>query len=541
MHDLVRLSGAISVHVIAGDLVGQESSAGTAPAQPGDQFPLAPFLVAACGVGMALAIGKLVEPLLGVETIDLIFLSAVLGVAIAYGLRPSIFASVLASLAYNFFFLPPIYTFTIASPTNVAAFVFFLVISVVGSNLAALVRSQMLTARSRARTTEALYSYARKIAGIATLDDLLWASLHQIAAMLKVDVVLLLPADGRLAMRAAWPPEDTLDDADMGAAKWSFENNKPAGRGADTLTGAKRLFLPIGTARGSIGVIGLTRPGGTPLLTPDERRLFYALADQTAIAIERIVLARDTDRARISAETERLRSVLLASLSHDLKTPLASITGAATALRQYDELYDPRQRRDLIGMIEAEAERLGRFVANLLDMAKLSSGSIELQREPTDVGEVVATALRRCSDVLQDRKVEVEIPADLPMLSLDPVLFEQILFNLLDNAARYSPPYSTVTIGAGAGPDGVAVRVVDEGPGIPNEELERVFERFHRLPRADRTSGTGLGLAIAKRFVEALGGSIIAGNRTDRSGTVMTITFPAALIMPYQRHPEALE
>lgn len=228
--------------------------------------------------------------------------------------------------------------------------------------------------------------------------------------MLKLDVVFLLPEDGRLVMRAAWPPEDTLDDADMGAAKWAFDNSRPAGRGSDTLTGAKRLFLPVGTERGRLGVVGLTRTGGTPLLTPDERRLFDALADQTVIAIERIMLAHETDQARISTETERLRSALLASLSHDLKTPLASITGAATALRQYDELYDAKQRHDLIGMIETEANRLGRFVANLLDMAKLSSGTIELQREPTDIGEVVATALQRCSEVLKDRSAQVDVP-----------------------------------------------------------------------------------------------------------------------------------
>ena len=303
VHDLVRRAGAISVHVIAGELVGSEQYSTGQTVAPPATAQTWPYLAAVAAVAVALAIGKLVEPVLGLETIDLIFMAAVLGTAIAYGLRPSLLASVLASLAYNFFFLPPVYTFTIADPTNVAAFLFFLVIAIIGSNLAARVRSQMLTARNRARTTEALYSYARKIAGIATLDDLLFAALHQIAAMLKLDVVFLLPEDGRLVMRAAWPPEDTLDDADMGAAKWAFENNKPAGRGADTLTGAKRLFLPIGTARGGIGVIGLTRASGTPLLSPDERRLFDALADQTAIAIERIVLARDTDQARISAET----------------------------------------------------------------------------------------------------------------------------------------------------------------------------------------------------------------------------------------------
>jgi two-component system sensor histidine kinase KdpD len=529
VHDLVRRAGPISVHVIAGELVGTERSPSNRTEAAGPRLAARPYVGALAGVGLALAAGKLAQPLLGVETIDLIFIVAVLGAAVAWGLRPSLFASVLASLAYNFFFLPPTYTFTIADPRNVAAFLFFVAIALIGSNLAARVRSQMLTARNRARTTEALYSYARKIAAIGTLDDLLWAATHQIASMLKLDVVCLLPEDGRLAMRAAWPPEDTLDEADMGAAKWAFENNKPAGRGADTLTGAKRLFLPIGTGRGTIGVIGLTRAGGTSLLSPDARRLFDALADQTAIAIERIVLARESDQTRLAAETERLRSALLASLSHDLKTPLASITGAATALRQYDGLYDAGQRTELIGMIEAEAARLGRFVANLLDMARLDSGPIELHREAADVGEVIATALNRCLNQLKDHKVATTIASDLPMLMLDVVLLEQALVNLIDNAARYSPPGTLLTIEALQAPARIEIKVIDEGPGIPDGEQHRIFDKFHRLAGPERRAGTGLGLTIAKGFVEALGGTISAASRRDRPGAVMTVSFPSSL------------
>jgi two-component system sensor histidine kinase KdpD len=531
VHELVRRAAGISVHVIAGEWVGAEAEAAKPAAARPAAPPIQPYVVAVAAVALAIGMGKLVEPALGLETIDLIFISLVLGIAIAYGLMPSLLASVLASLAYNFFFLPPIYTFTIAAPTNIAAFLFFLVVAVVGSNLAARVRSQVLAARDRARTTEALYSYARKIAGIAALDDLLLAALHQIASMLKVDVVFLLPDQEKLAMRAAWPPEDTLDEADMGAAQWAYENNKPAGRGSDTLAGARRLFLPIATGRGPVGVIGLTRSTGTPLLSPDERRLLDALADQTAVAVERIVLASGADQVRLSAEAERLRSVLLESLSHDLKTPLASITGAASALGQYHDIYNAAERRELIGMIEAEANRLGQFVANLLDMARLSSGPMVLRREPVDIGEIVATALERCGDLVRGRNVHVDIPPDLPMVSLDAVLFEQVLVNLLDNAARYSPTASPLSVRALKENGFVRIQVLDEGPGIPPDEIARVFERFHRVPGAGRPAGTGLGLTICKGFVEALGGSIAAANRTDRSGAIFTIDFPEALVV----------
>ena len=542
VHDLVRRAGAISVHVISGEAIGPELAVQSrAGAEQLNEISVRPYAVALITVLAALGLGKLVQPGFGIETVDLIFLTAVVGVAATYGLYPSLFASIAASLAYNFFFLPPVYTFTIADPRNVAAFGFFLLVAVLVSNLAARVRSQMITARSRARTTEALYSFSRKIAGVTTLDDLLWAASHQIATMLKLDVVFLLPVDGQIAVRAAYPPEDILGEADLGAAKWAFERNTPAGRGADTLAGAKRLFLPIGTGRSALGVVGLTRERGGSLLTPDERRLLDALLDQTAVAIERVELVRGMDEARVAAEGERLRSALLTSLSHDLKTPLASITGAATSLREYGERFDAKQRNDLVGMIEAEADRLGRFVANLLDMARVQAGAIELEHNAVDIGEVISTALDRCAGLLENHRAVVEVPVDFPMLLLDVVLFEQVLVNLIENAARYAPAESAVTLRVSQMPDRIIIEILDEGPGIPAEELERVFEKFHRVRERDRRpAGTGLGLAICRGFVEALGGTIRAANRSDRSGAVFTITFPSRLIVSTEQ-PKAVQ
>ena len=252
----------------------------------------------------------------------------------SYGLWPALFACFVSVLAYNFFFLPPLYTFTIADPENVVALFFFAITAVIASNLTARVRAQAITARQRARTTEELYQFSRKLAGAANLDDLLWATVHQIALMLKVRVVILLPEDGQVAVRAGFPPEDRLDDADLAAAKWCWEKNHTAGRGSDTLPGAKRLFMPMQTGRGAVGVIGIDRDEPGPILTPDQHRLLDALADQAALAIERVNLVEDVDRARLVAETDRLRAALLTSISHDLRTPLASILGSATSLRQ---------------------------------------------------------------------------------------------------------------------------------------------------------------------------------------------------------------
>ena len=260
---------------------------------------------------MALGAGELVQELLGIENVDLVFLTAIVIVAVSYGLGPSLLASVAASLCYNFFFLPPIYTFTITDPTNVAAFVFFIVVAILASNVAARGRTQTVTAQGRVRAVELLYAFSRKLAGAGTLDDVLWATAYQAALMLGVRVVLLLPEHGSIAVKAGYPPEDMLDDADLAAAKWAWENNRPAGRGSDTLPGAKRLFLPMRTGRGAIGIVGIDSDKPGPMLTPDQRRLLDALIDQGALAIERVSLVEDVDRAKRTMETDRLRSALL--------------------------------------------------------------------------------------------------------------------------------------------------------------------------------------------------------------------------------------
>ncbi|MGH7034497.1 MAG: sensor histidine kinase, partial [Stellaceae bacterium] len=375
--------------------------------------------------------------------------------------------------------------------------------------------------------TEELLVFSRKLAGVATLDDLLWATAYQIAAMLKLRVVIMMPETLDLVVKAGYPPEDELDGADIAAAKWSWAHNHPAGRGSDTLPGAKRLFLPLRTARGAVGVLGLDRETPGLLLTPDSRRLLDALMDLAALAIERIHLQSDLDSARLQAESERLRAALLTSISHDLGTPLASIIGSASSLKSVGARYDEAQREGLVTTILEEAERLNRFVGNLLDMTKLEAGAIAPKREPVDLGEVVGTALQRAGRVLANHRVAVDLPPDLPMLALDYVLFEQVLFNLFDNAAKYAPADSLITLAAQPRGDVVQIDVLDEGEGIPPNQLDRIFDKFHRTRDGDRRRpGTGLGLAICRGFVAAMGGTIRARNRVDRRGADFVIEFP---------------
>ena len=335
VHDLVRRAGNISVHVIP----GEELSGGAAPiaavqtAARSEPFDPLPYLKALGIVLVGLGAAELLQPKFGIENVDLVLLTAVVAVAARYGLWPSLLGTVAASLCYNFFFLPPLYTFTITDPTNVAAFVLFMAVAIIVSNVAARVRTQADTAIGRIRMTEQLYAFSRKLAGTATLDDVLWATAYQIALMLKVRVVLLLPEEGLLTVKSGYPPEDDLDQADLAAANWAWSNDRPAGRGSDTLPGAKRLFLPMRTGRGPIGVIGIDDDRTGPLLTPDQRRLLDALVDQGALAIERVLLVEDMDRVKRTVESERLRAALLTSISHDLKTPLASVLGAASTMR----------------------------------------------------------------------------------------------------------------------------------------------------------------------------------------------------------------
>lgn len=535
VHQLLRRAGNISVHVVAGIEPAEVRRSGNISGATGPRKALdwRTYGVSTLIVVAAAAIGTPLYPFIGVEHIGMIFLTAVVTVAVRYGLKPSLYASVTAALAYNFFFTEPYHTFFISRPREIISVVFFTIVAVIVSNVAAQARAQAVAAKTRARTTESLYSFSRKLAGAGVLEDVLWATAYQMASMLKVRVVILLPEKGSVAVRAGYPPDDTLVDADIAAARWAWEHNRPAGRGADTLPGARRLYVPLITGSTPVGVVGLDNDKPGPLLTPEQQRLFDALSDQAAIAIERIQLVADVDKAKLAAEADKLRSALLASISHDLKTPLASILGAAGTLRDYSTTVSEGDRTELVATIIDESERLNRFIANLLDMSKLETGAMEPNTSLQYLDDIVGSALRRGRKILSRHEVHADFPPNLPSLRLDPVLFEQVIFNLLDNAAKYAPPGSVIRLRAWDDGRFATLQILDEGPGIPPSDLERIFDSFYRVRKEDHVlAGTGLGLSICKGFVEAMGGEISASNRTGQTGAAMTIRLPIPVDLP---------
>jgi two-component system sensor histidine kinase KdpD len=495
-----------------------------------------PYLEGVLTTAAATAVGVLIDRVVALSNISLVFVVPVLVAAARHGLVPSLWVSTLSVLSYNFFFLPPLYQLTIADPSNVVALFFFMFVAVAASALGTRTRAQAEAARREARTTADLYAFSRKIAGVVELDDLLWIVVTHLARLLGAEVAVLMPGNspqeaGRLGLTAAFPPDSEFGEGDLAAARWAWQADRPAGKGTDTLPGGRWLFVPIRTSRSAIAILGIhARRADTQEareLGSGERQLLEAVGNQAAVAIERVALALDIDQARLGAERERLRSSMLTSVSHDLRTPLASIIGALSSLRSHAERYDEPTRAELVGTALSEAERLDRFVGNLLDMTRLDAGAIRPALEPVEVGDLVSTTLRRAGPILKDHAVVSTVAPGLPALSLDFVLAEQALFNLLDNAAKYAAAGGRIEIVARRDGGRVEIAVRDEGPGISPEALPHLFEKFYRADDGDRRrAGTGLGLAIARGFVEAQGGRIEARNRTDRPGAEFAVSYP---------------
>lgn len=485
------------------------------------------WALVAVAVASALAFG--VDAYFPVASLALVFLMSVLFTAVRFGLWPSLLASVASFLAYNFFFTEPQHTFFVHSRDDILTLTLFLAVALVTGNLASRLKAQAAGQRAIARRTANLYEFSRKVASAASRDDVVWAAVHHVASTLQCRSVVLAPSGHPAALQVVggYPPEDQLAARDRGAAEWAWERGEPAGWGSATLPSSSWLFLPLATGQGRLGVLGVAFDDGRAL-TPDDRRLLDALVDQVAVAIERTRLVADLEETRVLSETERLRSALLSSISHDLRTPLVSIIGSASTLLHYDEYLEPKARRDLAETIRDEGERLNRFVQNLLDMTRLGSGTLTLNRDWVDLRELVGRALHQLRSSLPRSRLRVELPAGLPAVRADPVLFEQVLVNVLDNAAKHAGDDGPIDVEARSQGGSVVLTVTDRGPGIPADERDRVFDMFYRVRAADgERAGTGLGLAICRGIVEAHGGRIRAdAAEADGSGTRIEIELP---------------
>lgn len=496
------------------------------------------YLFALSATAMATGLGFAIDQELPIGNISVCYLLAVMVVAMKSGLRPAILASLLSFFAFNFFFTEPRFTFAITDAQNLLTVVFFLIAAFIVSNLAARLRAQIRAARESARRTANLYDFGRRITAAATLDDVLWAVVHHVAVTIHGRSLVLLPSDGGLSVAAGYPPEDQIDDKSAAAADWAWTHGKLAGRGSATLPAAEWLFLPLKTARGAVGVLGVQMAEDADMPSPAQLRLLETLGDQAAVAVERTTLVADIEAARVATERERLRSALLSSLSHDLRTPLVSIMGASTTLLSYEQSLDADSRHDLAQTIQDEAERLNRFVQNLLDMTKLGSGALKPRVDWVDLSDVVSAAVLRTQRLARRHTIRVEIAPDMPLLCLDAVLMEQVFFNLLDNACKYAPAGTPIKVWAVRAADHISIEVADQGPGIPAGDREKVFDMFYRVQSTDtQVAGTGLGLAICRGIVEAHGGTIRAEPGLHGAGTCVIIHLP----LPPDLHIDARE
>ncbi|MFI8683727.1 DUF4118 domain-containing protein [Brevundimonas diminuta] len=472
------------------------------------------------------------------ERVDLgvIYLTAVLAAGALYGLRPALAAATVAFLTYNFLFLQPKFSFAIGSPTDVLTLIVFWGVALTTGALAGRVREQARAAQRRASAVSALLAASQRLTGIGDRGEAARILAEQTAAAAGAGAVVLLPVENELTLTAGAPGKPELDAEAMAAARWAWERGEPAGHGTGTLPQARWTFRPLQGVRDRAGVAGIEAAALSP--GSDEEKLALALLDQGAVAVERADLAGQAVETETLRRTDRFRGALMNSVSHDLRTPLSTVLGASTTLIDLGDKLKPAVRADLLLSIREEAERLSRYVGDLLDMTRLEGGGLNIRADWVDVRDVLNAAGKRVARRLGERKLARDFPAQLSLVMVDQGLLEQALVNILENAIAYSPDGSTVELAAYEDRGAVVISIEDEGKGIPTAELERVFDKFRRMEEpSDRTKGAGLGLAIARGFVEAMNGRIAAASPIqDGKGTRILISLPKAVVT----HPSLL-
>lgn len=550
VNELIRRSGEIDVHVVKGEPEEEVRSKVNLPRR---LAPWKHYGMAAAVIGVCTGLAVLLSPYLSAVNVTMIYLAGVVFVGTRYTTGPSAFASVVAALLFNFFFTDPYYTFVINDPTLVITFIMLLTIGLVVSGLTQRVRRQADAIRTRYHRTFALYFMSRQLAAAANTDSLATVAAKHVADVFQGDAVVLMP-DPRGQLRVAaqsgnFTAEPTNERA---AARWVFEQRKWAGWSTDTLPASAAIYLPLVASGRSLGVLALHPVDSKQPLEPDQRHMLETFTTQLAIALERAAFASEAEDARREIETEQVRSSLLSCVSHDLRTPLAAIAGAASTLVADLPQLPDATRRELAQSIAEEAGRLNHLVAKLLDMTRLESAGFQPQRDWYPVDELVGAALTRMNTVLKGHSIATDIPLDLPLLHVDGPLIEEVLTNLLENAARYAPPTSSVTVRARAREHNVSIEVLDQGPGLQSGTEREIFRRFVRQRPATDRQGTGLGLAICEAIIRLHGGEIGAENQPE-GGARFWFTLPvspgapaeltsrrAGLTSPVPVTPEAL-
>ncbi|HLZ79327.1 MAG TPA: sensor histidine kinase KdpD [Sphingomonas sp.] len=508
----------LALHVIPATTPAERPRRGLAPLATGWGSPVG-YAAALLLVAATTALDYLVQPLVGEGGLDLIYLLPVILAAARYGLRPGLFASVIAGLAYNFFFLPPLYSLTVADPQSVLTM--FVLIGIAGfvSHLAGRLRTRAtLSARSATENAQ-VAAFAHALARSSTWQETAATVCSEVGLLLGCDTLLLAERGGVLVPTASQPAAAPLGPVDQAAAEWCLTRGEPAGRGTATLTAADWQFHPLKTALGTLAVLGLSRDDGSDPVPADRTVLLSTLAGQAALAHERLRLEGEMRELGLLKERDRLRAALLSSIGHDLRTPLTGVAGAIEALAA--ESPDA----PAVALARAQVQRLKRFLGNLVDMVRIDAGALQLAPEPIDLTDAVSSAVHDLRDTLRHNRIDLAIPATLPLIRADPRLLHHILINLLANAAQHGDPEGPIGIEARRVAGAVLLEVRDRGPGIEPGAEEAIFETFARGKGSDRSGDSGLGLAIVKGFADALGIGVAAATN-PAGGAVFTLRIP---------------
>jgi two-component system sensor histidine kinase KdpD len=530
---LLRRSGDMDVYVVRGlpgmELAGRQEGDSSHRAQATRRIDWRPYgsiflTVTVCSLLSAGLVA--LWPQFDMANLVMVYLVGVVFIAARHGRIAAVVASILSVAVFDFFFVPPRLTFAVHDTQYFITFGVLLSVAVLIATLTARIREQAEGSRLRERRTEALYQMTGALAATSGLQDLADTAMRHVHEIFHTRAAVLIPDDsGRLAVRSG--SDDLIGRApnDAGVAQWTLDHRQLAGRGTDTLPAADALYVPLAASHGPVGVLAIHHTDPGYLLSPGQRLLLEAVVDQIAMAFEREQLAQSAREARLQADAENLRSSLLSSVSHDLRTPLAVITGASSGL--LEGRPDAAMQRDLAQTIHDESARLTRLVSNLLDMTRLDAGAVTLNKDWQPIEEVVGSALRRLDTQLAGREVHTSIPQDLPMVKIDGVLVEQVLVNLLENAIKYTPPDTSISITASSATCQMVVEITDEGPGLDAGEETRIFEKFYRGDRSRGQRGAGLGLPICQAIVAAHGGRILAENRQPPvHGAIFRFTLP---------------
>lgn len=482
------------------------------------------YLLAFVATVLASALAWAVSSALDLPNISLVFLAAVLLVAVRTSMGPALACSILSFLAYDFLFITPSFSLSIQREEDVLTLLFFLLMSALTGNLAARQRRQMQALRETQEETSELLDLSRKLTAATDRQAVISAAGQHLSGWQELEICLL-DRDGP----NGWKVQSgiaQLSEPERAAADWAWQHDQPAGHGTGTLPSSRWWWYPLSGEEGPLALLGVSARTGQDF-TAQRRRLLIALSQPLAQALARAQLADDLEAARLHGETEQLRSALLASVSHDLRTPLTAMRGSIDSLLALGEAIPLEDRRELLEGTRDEAERLDRYIQNLLDMTRLGHGALKLARDWVSPGDIVGSALNRLRAVMAPLQVQTLLPGELPLLYVHAALIEQALVNVLENAARFSPVNGRLELEAGAIDGELFFAVSDEGPGIPEEERAKIFDMFYTAARGDRGGqGTGLGLAICQGMVGAHGGRISVGQGIDGHGTCITLYLP---------------